>query len=203
MSFLDELQKNTNKTETANGAVTNRSTLDPVLDLFSMAGAMRENSHDAAKLFAKAYAEDNQMAVRCMFYLRDIRGGQGERDVFYACFRYLMKIDPKTAKLVMHHVPEYGRWDELVDLFPAEALTEIVTAQFKQDEADMKAGNSISLMAKWLPSENTSSSKTAAQAKALAKALDLKPAQYRKKVVALRKYIKLLEQKMSANEWGE
>src|SRR5438105_4793984 len=97
-SFLNTLQQNTNKqARTENGAVTNISTLDALLDFFSRAGAMRGREDEAVALFNKAYAQDKQGAVRCLFYLRDVRGGQGERSVFRACFKALADKDSFTA----------------------------------------------------------------------------------------------------------
>lgn len=196
MNFLDELQKATNVTYTENGAITNKSTQNPLLDFFSLAGAMRNNKDEAVNLFEKAFYTDKLTAVRTLFYLRDIRGGQGERDLFRACYARLNEYDPQLAKALAVHIPEYGRWDDYI-------VAELVAEQFAKDEAAMARGEQVSLMAKWLPSENTSSRKTSVKAVALAKELGLKPSQYRRKVVALRKYIKLLEHKMSNNEWSE
>lgn len=195
MSFLDELQKNTNQTRTENGAVTNKSTLSPLLDFFSLAGAMRDNKSNAVSLFEKAFYFDKQGAIRCLFYLRDIRGGQGERDIFRACFNRLLEIDNDLANKLAIHIPQYGRWDDYL-------VPELVKKQLEIDENAMANGESISLLAKWLPSENASSSETAKKARELAKSLGLKLSQYRKKVVTLRKYLRLLEQKMSSNDWS-
>lgn len=202
MSFIEQLEKSTNSTTTENGAKTNISTLDPVLDFFSLAGAMRANPDGAVQLFKKALAADKQAAIRCLFYLRDIRGGQGERDIFKKCFWSIS--DGKIQGNLLRYIPEYGRWDEILDLtnpvtYPI--AVEIIRNQLEQDEKAMADGKSVSLLAKWLPSENATSKIAYKQAVALMKNLELKPHQYRKKVVALRKYIKLLEQKMSAKEW--
>lgn len=200
MSFLDELQKTTNKTFTENGAVTNKSTLNANLDFFSLAGAMRGKIQGAVNLFEKAYFTDKQTAIRTMFYLRDIRGGQGEREIFRACLKHLEKLDQEVYKKVVEHIPEYGRWDDV----PLDSFTiNMIAAQLKEDEENMANDKPVSLLAKWLPSENTSSSKTSTKAKTLAKLLGLKASQYRKKIVTLRKYIKLLEQKMSSKEWKD
>lgn len=205
MSFLDELEKGTNQTLTENGAVTNASSLNPLLDFFSLAGAMRGNPQAAARLFEKAYLTDKVTAIRTLFYLRDVRGGQGERDVFVECFRKLNDTDQAVATKMLKHIPEYGRWDEVLQVVTdnRQYAVELIRAQLEADEKAMSEGKAVSLMAKWLPSENTSSKKTQSLAHFLAKSLGLKPSQYRRKVVALRKYIKLLEQKMSANQWGE
>jgi hypothetical protein len=197
MSFLTQLQKNTNKsTYTENGALTNRSTLDPVLDYFSRAGAMRSDVTGAVSLFKKAFNADPQLAVRCLFYLRDIRGGAGERKVFQET---LKSLDKELLLKVVGYVPEYGRFD---DIPVVEETAEILYDQFILDEQNMIKGESISLLAKWLPSENASSKETIRKARSLMSFWDMAPKQYRKRVSALRKYIGLLEQKMSSREWS-
>ncbi len=198
MSFLTQLQKNTNKsTYTANGAVSNRSTLDPVLDYFSRAGAMRANVAGAVDLFKKAYNADPQLAVRCLFYLRDVRGGQGERNLFQET---LKSLDNELLLKVVSYVPEFGRWDDI----PLNQQTaDLLYEQFVHDERNMVLGNSVSLLAKWLPSENTSSKVTVQKARTLMSYWDMAPKQYRKRVSALRKHIGLLEQKMSSGEWAD
>lgn len=196
MSFLTQLQKNTNKsTYTENGALTNRSTLDPVLDYFSRAGAMRSDVAGAISLFKKAFNADPQLAVRCLFYLRDIRGGAGERKVFQET---LKSLDKALLLKVVGYVPEYGRFD---DIPVVEETAEILYDQFVLDEQNMVKGESVSLLAKWLPSENASSKETIRKARSLMSFWDMAPKQYRKRVSALRKYIGLLEQKMSSREW--
>lgn len=202
MSFLNELEKGTNRNaRTANGAVSNESTLNPLLDFFANAGAMRGKEKDAVALFDKAFTVDPQGAVRCLFYLRDIRGGQGERSVFRAV---LESMSQTTVDKVVKFIPEYGRWDEVP--FTKEGVA-LIKAQLAEDKENMKAGKSVSLLAKWLPSENASSKTSREKARTLAKELglvsrsgDLTP--YRKTVTALRKHIALLEQKMSSKEWA-
>lgn len=200
MSYLDELKKSNNVAYTENGAKSNKSTLDPVLDFFSKAGAMRDNPQGAIELFARAYIADPLAAVKALFYLRDIRGGQGERKVFRACFAYLNATDHNVVEHLNQYVPEYGRYD---DVIVTDQSVRWLLAQFEQDEQDMAEGKSVSLLAKWLPSENASSKATIQAAKVFQTAFGMAPSEYRKRTVALRKYIKLLEQQMSAKEWSE
>lgn len=76
-SFVNNLIQNTNFTETENGAIAHSSTQSSVLDLFALGGAYRNRSEqDCRILFGKAYAEDKENALKCLFYLRDIRGGK-------------------------------------------------------------------------------------------------------------------------------
>lgn len=203
MSFLDELQKNTNKTLTENMAVTNKSTLNPLLDFFSMAGAMRNDVQTASRLFEKAFATNKQTAMRILFYLRDIRGGQGERDLFRTIIKEVARQNPEVFEKVAPLIPEYGRWDDLFSIGINETIAKIVKGQLKADRDALKEGKTVSLMAKWMPSENTSSQATSHEARQLATRLGLSAAAYRRQVVELRKYIKLLEEKMSANQWPE
>jgi len=84
-----------------------------------------------------------------------------------------------------------------------QAVWSFIDDQLKQDIKNMKAGNSVSLCAKWLPSENTSSQTTRQLAKKTREALELSPRKYRKILSALRRYIDVLEVKMCAGEWKD
>ena len=155
MGFLETLQSDTNKTSrTENGALTNASSLSATLDFFSLAGAMRERKEAAYDLFQRAYAEDPLVAVRTLFYLRDVRGGQGERELF----RYIFNKLPQNVKnKLSEYVEEYGRWDD-VDFTAVNS--ELIHKQLVDDMAKATRGESISLLAKWLPSVNSSSKKS-------------------------------------------
>src|SRR5215216_621099 len=76
--LIDAMRRTDNVALTANGALSNRSTLSDVLDYFTTAAARR--GQDNVTNFAKAYAEDRIRAVQAAFYVRDARGGQGERN---------------------------------------------------------------------------------------------------------------------------
>lgn len=203
MNFLDELQKNTNRGRTENDAATNLSSLDPVLDFFSLAGAMRGRPAEAVELFQRAYAADPQAAVRTLFYLRDIRGGQGERDLFRAGLAWLDQYQGGALDKVLKLVPEYGRWDDLWGVLTDERIATLIKDQLARDEISMAKGESVSLLAKWLPSVNTSSSDSVKLGRRIARVLGFKESQYRKLVASLRRHIKLLEQQMSAAQWAE
>ena len=201
-SFLNGLRRETNLTRTENGAVTNKSSLDPIVDFFGLAGAMRNTPQKAADLFELAYQEDIQTAVRTLFYLRDIRGGQGEREVFRACLRRLLALDEDGAyRNVVEHVPFYGRWDDLFHSGVISAAMDVIRAQWDEDVDGYNEGDSISLLAKWMPSENASSPKTKALAYQVREALGLSSRDYRQTLSALRGHIRLLEHDMSSNSW--
>lgn len=125
--------------------------------------------------------------------------GQGERTLFRECIK---EISVEDQKKVLQHIAWYGRWDDMFSL-PLAVISDFLKTQFEADEAAMRGGSSVSLLAKWLPSENTSSKKTQVLAVSLFTAWGMKAHEYRKRVVALRKYIKLLEHLMSSNKWSE
>jgi hypothetical protein len=195
--YLDQLGATMNKTTTQNGAVTNLSSQNPLVDFFALAGATRDNQSLGLDLFLKAFAFDRLNAVRVLFYLRDVRGGQGERQLFRNCLAYLAEHEKEVADKIVKHVPEYGRFDDLFGL-QIETFLPIIREQL---EADI-ISDTPSLLGKWLPSENTSSKKTQTLAKGMMKALGMSPRIYRKTLSNLRKKIALLEHKMSNREWS-
>lgn len=198
MSYLDELQKATNRATTENGGVTNASTLNPCLDFFALGASKRNDIDSAVKLFSKAYASDKTTALRTLFYIRDVRGGQGERDIFRACMEELSAIDPAVADNMLEFIPEYGRWDDLLYHRAANGVAvKIVKEQLLRDAKT----DTPSLLGKWMPSENASSEVTRKAAQNWAKSLGLKPSQYRKMLSKLRAKIDVLERKMSDKKW--
>ena len=200
-SFLTGLNQVLNTTTTENGAVTNKSSLDPVVDFYGLAGAKRDRPLDAAVLFERAYAADPLTAVRTMFYLRDVRGGQGERAVFKACLDSLVAIDPAAYETVLQHVPFYGRWDDVLHRGVTDEAVDLIHNQWNDDVDALTRGDSVSLLAKWLPSVNTTSWSTRSLGYELADALGLTRRDYRQTVSALRERIRLLETQMSSNDW--
>lgn len=197
MNFLDRLTAETSGTLTENGAKAYKTTGSACLDFFALGGAKRNDPDAALELFKKAFAEDKQTAIRILYYIRDIRGGQGERKIFRTCYNWVASNYPKISAQTLTFIDEYGRWDDLLQSGFSIAIRDRVKTQL---EADLKAKHP-SLLAKWMPSENTSSKKTQKLAREWQKALEWKPAKYRKALSAIRKKIGLLEQDMSANNW--
>ena len=112
-NFLNGLKTATNYITTENGAIANRSTLNDTLDMFAFGAAYRNRSdEDCILLFKNAYEEDNILALRCLFYIRDIRGGQGERRFFRTCMNWLAQKEPNVVLRLFDHFAEYGRWDD-------------------------------------------------------------------------------------------
>ena len=112
--FMNGLQNANNFTLTENGGLTHKTTKSDLLDMFAMGAAMRTRSdEDVILMFRKAFAENPVYALKCLFYIRDVRGGQGERRFFRVCMKDLAKQNPDAARRNLAYVPEFGRWDDL------------------------------------------------------------------------------------------
>lgn len=58
-----------------------------------------------------------QLAIAFLFQLRDVRGGKGERRLFFDLFCKVVTVYPKTACDLVGLFPEYGRYKDLVDMW--------------------------------------------------------------------------------------
>ena len=188
---------------TLNGAMAYSSSGDKCLDLFFIAGAMRYHDMDRINMkFTEAYRENPELAMKLLFYIRDIRGGIGERDIFRRLIRTVARKWPESAVKNVQWITEYGRWDDLICLLGTAAEKEVVRIIQKQLDDDMAALERrrqgeirahISLCAKWMPSSNASSARTRGNAKVLMKLLNLNEKQYRAVLTPLRAAISLTE----------
>lgn len=203
-TFLNELKASTNFGYTENGAIKYLSTLNPVLDMFAFGGAYRTRStSDRILLFKNAYEVDPMLAIKCLFYLRDVRGGMGERKFFREVFHWLSKEGVEVAKRLVPFIAEYGRWDDIlystVDTPVFEEALKIVKFQLA---LDMEC-TTPSLLAKWLPSCNASSRVTKEMGNKVRKYLGMTYKEYRKTLSVLRSRINIVEKLMSENRWDE
>lgn len=192
-------------TLTENGAVTFDSTTSKVLDLFSRGAALRTRSDsEVSSLFAEAYLENRVLALKCLFYIRDIRGGQGERKVFRICLKWLAENDFPTVYNNFENIGNYGRYDDILCLLDGShefEVAEFIKKVLAADIAAVSVGRPISLLAKWLPSVNTSSPETRRLAKKLIRHIGCSDKEYRKTLSQLRAAINIVESKMCAKDW--
>ena len=193
----------TNFTRTENGALTHKSTMSHLLDMFAMGAAYRNRSDsDVILLFREAYAEDPVYALKCLFYIRDVRGGQGERRFFRVCMKDLATQDTDAVLRNLKNIPEFGRWDDVFTLIGTPVQKEALAFIREQLTLDVQC-KTPSLLAKWMPSENTSSEATRKTAAIVRKSLGMTHKQYRKTLSILRKRINVLERLMSEGRWDE
>ena len=212
MNFAQAMYREGTHKLTENGAFAYDSTAQgALLDLFSQVGALRPRTEaEIASKFAAAFREDALLATKMMFYTGDIReGGLGERRTFRVCLRWLAEQRPDIVNKNITLIPFFNRFDTLFTLVGTDCekvMWELVAKTLTEDVKAMKASTGrkhvpCSLLAKWMPSENTSSAKTRALANKAINALKLTPRTYRRMLSVLRKHIGVTECKMSAGEW--
>lgn len=203
--MLEYLKKEANRALTENGAETYASTQSACLDLFATIGALRAAEDDEILTrFQRAFAEDRDLAMKTLFFARDVRGGLGERRVFRTVLPWLAEYAPKSLDKNIPLIAEYGRWDDLLCLLrtPCEhAVIDCIRTQLEKDHESMSAGDSISLLAKWLPSVNASNQETVRAGKRIAKQFGLRDAEYRKMLSELRRYIDILENHLRTKDY--
>lgn len=204
-NMLEILKKEAIRTLTENGAETYATTTDCCLDLFSTIGALRNaESKEIMNRFIRAFAEDRTTALRIAFFARDIRGGLGERRVFRVILKYLALSYPQTMHKNLRLVPEYGRWDDLMELMNTPCEQEMMRFVQEQLQRDMKALEShehVSLLGKWLPSVNATNPQTLRMGKCVARALGLSDAAYRKALSSLRAQIGIVENNLRERDY--
>ena len=204
-SAINYMKKYQNCSVTENGAVGYKTTLQPLVDLNFMVSSLRSRDEEfIVKEFIKAYYESPKYAVKWLFFMRDILVGMGERRTFRICMKYLAESHAEIAKAVMGLIPDYGRYDDLLVLLDTDLCDDVSCFMKKQLEMDviaMKEDKPISLLAKWLPSINTSSQESRKCARFLAHKFEMSEQEYRRTLSALRAYGNVVEVKMSASKW--
>ena len=205
MTMLNALKNASNYTLTENGGVTHKTTKSDLLDMFAMGAAMRNREDaDVILMFNKAFNENPVYALKCLFYIRDVRGGQGERRFFRTVIRNMAtNIATRDAiKRNMIHIPEFGRWDDLYSFVGTPLETDALNIIKHQLALDVHC-KTPSLLAKWLKSENASSAETTRLGNITRKHLGMTHKEYRLVLSVLRTRINVLEKLMSENRWEE
>lgn len=204
MGFMTELENQTNESITENGAVGFKTTKSFLLDLnFAVSSLRALSDTDVIVKFRQAYAENKELGIKWLFYARDARKGLGERRLFRLAIK---DIANELDSRVFNWIAEFGRYDDLFALIDTHLQPQIITfikSILQNDAKAMENKQPISLLAKWMPSENTSSPKTRALATKIRKLLEETPKDYRKFLTKLRTHINIVEKHMSKKEWTE
>ena len=210
-TFAELLEATQSKTRTQNGAATFNSTGDAVVNLFASGGSARKMvDEELFRLFTRAYDEDPDLTMKAIFYLRDIRGGAGERNTFRRLLRFASFYAPESVCKNIRYVPEYGRYDDLLALIGEDVPYQVehralllIQNKLNEDQFVLAHGHpeSISLLAKWMPSVNASSKETRRKAKYIARQLVMTDEDYRKMLTNLRKHLKLVENNLRESDY--
>lgn len=197
------LQTESNYTLTENGALTHRSTKSYVLDLFALGGSAN-NRKDVSTLIKNALYEDTRLALKVIFYLSDIREGQGRRDFFRASLLEILSQDTELTIKLLPYVAEFGRWDYLYWFMGTRIQSNALSILEKEVEKCL-TNNTPSLVFKWLASEDASSEETKRNAEITRRAFGLTRREYRKMLSWGRKALgdAVVERKMSTNLWED
>ena len=171
--------------------------------------------------------EDKKYLLKFIFYIRDPRNGLGERALGRELLATLLEsfdFDNKEEifKWVVNNVHDYARWDDLIYLMQSLYSIRYGTAENNETfskhimmiidhlkstlENDLKMLDEkkpITLLAKWMPSINTSSQSSKSWAKFLITCFGWSEKQYRQTLSKLREYLRVTERQMSLNEWEQ
>lgn len=167
---------------TQNGSPTYASSGTACLDFFFGAGASR--GRDLTQQFLAAKRENATVASQLLFWLRDIRGGAGERQHFRNLAKHV--ITPDNALRFMKMTIEVGRWDD---------LHVFIGTQYEDLAVSITADALLSdnaLCAKWTPRKGCLFN-------LLRKKMELTPKELRHMLVRLSNTV---EQLMSAGKWN-
>ena len=178
-AFLEALS--TKNARTANGAITNSTSLNKCLDFFSIAGNHREN----VESFESAFGEDPQLAMRILFWSRDCRGGAGARKNFITVMKKLQVERPVVFSKVFKFIPEFGYWKDIYHLNPTPEVIKFI-ADTLVNESDH------SLCAKYCPRKGEWFYQ-------LRKILRMSPSEFRHFIVSK---TQVVENLMCANKWN-
>ena len=181
MQFATAIQNQEARTE--NNMKALKSSANACVDLFYNIGASRGKNIIPA--FVAAYVENPNLALRITQWVRDARGGAGERQVFRDILTYLEVTNPEDASRLLAKIPELGRYDDLL-VFNTKPL---------KDKAFAILGDALrarnGLAAKWTPRKGKI-------AREIREFFGMTPKQYRKSLVTL---TNVVESKMCANDW--
>lgn len=170
---------------TYNGALTNSTSLNSIVDLFFIMGASREMpEEDIHLLLERAWGADRILTVKSIFHGGDIRGGNGERRFLRIALSWLFTKDKEIFYKIFDLVPEFNRWDSLFHIHTDEV--------FELVGKNMSNG----LLAKWLPRKNQYNG----FGRKLRSYLGLSAKQYRKAIVH---YTETVEQLMCDKKWAD
>ena len=168
---------------TANGMKARQSTANACVDLFFAIGASR--GKNIIPQFTAAFVENDDLALRIAAWVRDARGGAGEREVFRQILTHLETANPDAAAKLLAKVPELGRFDDLL-IFKTKPM---------KDKAYTLLGDALrarnGLAAKWTPRKG----EVAAE---IRKFFGMTPKQYRKTLVGM---TNVVETAMCSGSW--
>lgn len=206
-----------NRTVTTNGASAEKTTENPILELFYGSFVRKAPPNKIHAALEKAWAKDPKRTVQVIMNGRDCRGGKGEKKCVYSALEWLRKKKPLTYKKNLSEFVQLGYFKDLLVIgneaikkkwptlstipnVPLELV--MIAEQLKKDFEKYKKGETISLAAKWAPTEGTHFDHCAKRiAKLMTPEAPDALKQYRLLLTELRKKLNITESLMCANKW--
>ena len=142
-SFVDALATTIedayNRTLTENGAVAFEHTSSKLLDLnFALSSLNGSSDKEILDMWVPAFNEDPLLAMKWLFYSRDVLQGAGMRHLFRVCLNDLAKDEPKFVEKFIPLVADYGRWDDLYCLVGTKCEKPMFAYMKKVFDKDLK-----------------------------------------------------------------
>ena len=180
--------------KTCNGANAFEHSENHLLEFFSKAGSLYTkkqsyygNESTALNLFKNAWRADAEKAMKLLFWLRDCRGGAGNRSGTREILTWLGNTHSEWVNANINLIPKYGRWDDLTALYntPSEnAALELWSKAILSNNPSING-----LACKWCKRQDVK----------LRKYMKLSPKAFRKFVVQKTKVVETI---MCNNEWA-
>ena len=172
-----------------------------LVEFFSKAGSLfasKKHSYhgdetSALELFKPAWVTNSYKSMQLAMWLRDARGGSGNRSGFREVIGWIANRNPEWIKANMHFVPEVGRWDDLSALMDTPCESEALEFWVRA----IQEGHGLA--AKWAPRGSSKNGKREIFNK-LRKTAGMTPKQFRKLIV---KNTNVIETAMCQKEWQD
>jgi len=216
-----KLPKSEENTETWNGAISLSTSASARVDLF-FSGLVRDcPTQKLESMLVKSWQENPEDTIRLIMQSRDCRHGKGEKLVSQKALLWLRKHKPISYLLNLQSFLNLGCYKDLLQMativeskkLPTFGETECIelemfAADLQNDYETFTTSpeKSLTLAAKWAPSENGHFDKKHKLAKKLARLLFDGPCpekSYRLLLSMLRQRLVLVETLMCENRWDE
>lgn len=198
---------------TENNAISKANSGSACVNLFFKLTRDLHKNYNFLDLLDDAWEENKLDTLKLLFNARDCRGGKGDRETFLKGIAHIESKSPNIFKVNAELIPYFGRYKDWIELFYFVSLDnkkniiKLIVNQLKLDLENMYNGESISLLAKWIPSEKKKYNHTNQISKLICNELfdvyEKEPLKRLRKeyITPLRSYLEIVERYMCSNDW--
>lgn len=192
--------------QTENNAISYSAT-EPRVSFFFETVRSTTNENLCAML-QDCWACEPLDTLKLLFHLRDCRGGKAEKKLFQDGVKWLIQYHPQTVLKNFDCISFYGSYKDLFVIFLGTPLEQEMLNRFcgqlQLDLDTLKANpkSTITLAAKWAPSESKEYDKKFRIVKKLTNVLKVNKQQYRTLYLTpLRTHLNIVEKQMCDKNW--